>query len=434
MTFATLATPIGSAGIATVLVAGDRASRIVATIFRSRSADPPPFEPGDVRLGVIVDDGETLDEVLVVRSPDDGLLQTRDEYAIHGHGGRVAIERVLECVAREGASVVARSDYVAKLDACGEPDARHGELRLDATRALLEAETPRTVEVLLAQRAGALMRALDAIETELSRIGSEPSGAADALRAANEQLAGLVRRSRSGIALIEARRVVLAGATNAGKSSLFNALVRTDRVITSEQRGTTRDTIEARLDLAGYPVVVVDTPGLDEFDDEVGRSGVERARRAIAEADVVVFLFDGSRPADDRDRRALDEVVDRRPILVRTKADRPASPEEDERFASPDAVVSAETGYGLRAVDARILERAGLDPDLDPSAGIAFRPAHLRALERAATAAATLYERVATTGTVAPTAPAAIAEILAEIRNRCEKTVKKLPTRGDRER
>ncbi len=429
-TYATLATPAGHAGIATVLVAGERAASIVDAVFRPRSS-AAPTRPGDVRLGVIGDGDEVLDEVLVARSPADGLSGSSTEFAIHGHGGRIAIERVLERVAREGAIVVAREEYVVRVGDTASRDA----IEIDALASLPRAATPLAVSMLLAQASGALSRALAGIDDDLARMEREPDAVADALRSVHETLGALSQRARSGVALLDPPRVVLAGATNAGKSSLFNALVRTDRVITSEQRGTTRDTIEARLDVGGYPVVLVDTPGLDDFDDAVGRSGVDRARLAIDTADLVVLLFDGSRPVGDRDLRALEAIEGRRAIVVRTQADRPAAPPPaDERFAAPDAVVSSETGSGLAALDTRILERVELDPDLPVDAGVPFLPEHARALDRAATAVATLRERLTTTGTLAATAPAAIRGILAEIRDRSEKAVKKLPTRGDRER
>jgi len=156
-------------------------------------------------------------------------------------------------------------------------------------------------------------------------------------------------------------KLAIVGRPNVGKSSLFNALLKEDRAIVTDIEGTTRDYIEETLNLRGIPVVLVDTAGIREALDPVERIGVERSMRKIEEADVVLFVVDGSVGVGEEDRKIYEKVKDRETIVVVNKIDLGEAPLPLEIFEGHSIIkVSALTGHGLKDLEEEILKKAGL--------------------------------------------------------------------------
>ena len=201
---------------------------------------------------------------------------------------------------------------------------------------------------------------------------------AGAVEAVERSLTGLLGTAVEGERLREGALAVIAGRPNTGKSSLFNALLGSDRAIVTEIPGTTRDAIEAAATCEGFPFRLIDTAGLRESDDTVERLGIEVSRRYLAAADVVLFCAEAGRPLDAAERAFL-AAADVPAVLVRTKLDRCAHDDPGDGIA-----VSVVTGEGLplvrEALAARAFARVAEDPVLEP---FVTRARHRISLERA---------------------------------------------------
>jgi tRNA modification GTPase len=217
--------------------------------------------------------------------------------------------------------------------------------------------------------------------------GPVPGRAIDeAAREVLGRIDGLLETAAEGELLREGALTVIAGRPNAGKSSLFNALCGVERVIVTEEPGTTRDAVEALISLGGYPFRLVDTAGLREATGKVERLGIEVARRYLAGADVVLFCVEAGRRPNDEELDFLTGLEGGVPIVVRTKSDLVESGgcESTPEIDAPQVPASAVTGDGLRGLIDRLVEVAFSGSlALDAEAPIVTRERHARELRRA---------------------------------------------------
>lgn len=359
-TRAAVLTPQGQGGIAVLHVAGPRALDLLADAFRPHRGSPAKADARRVHYGHIVDQGRVVDEVLVRVVP--GLHGEQPRVEVNCHGGLVAVQRVLECFVRRGAQAVA-AEALLEADV---PSA----IAAEARRALLEAATPLGVEILLHQLDGALDRALrDVPWTRLSE-------AASALR-------HLLSTARLGRSLWRPRRVALVGPANAGKSTLFNALAREDRVIVSPTPGTTRDSIAAEVALGGIPVWLTDTAGERAPGSAIEAEAIARSRATAAEADLVLLVLDGSEPLP----MSLGDLLASTPrpfLLVRNKADLPPAPWTEGPGST--MAVSAVSATGLDRLTEAIAGALVGGAAHEPAAPVVFTGRQAEAIRQALSA------------------------------------------------
>ena len=360
-TIAAVATAPGRAGVAVVRVSGPDAFAVAAKVAGVAA-------PG---IG-----GEILPSVRHVRfrnpvsdTPlDDGVLLAfaaprsytgEDVAELQCHGGAVAPRRVLEACLAAGARLARRGEFT-------ERAYLHGKLDYDQASgvlALVDALTDRAADAAMEGASGAAARALRAlydralalsatIEHALDVSEEElPEGFTRSIAESVNDLRGQTRaeivRAREGRMLRDGAKVVLAGPPNVGKSSLFNALVGSARAIVSDRPGTTRDAIEAWIDIAGWPVCLVDTAGLRTAADAVEAEGVERAKSLAAAADIILDLHDAPPATLSRETADLP-----RKIVVLTKCDLLPGDRPQGLVA-----VSAVTGEGIERLKGVIAER-----------------------------------------------------------------------------
>ena len=297
-----------------------------------------------------------IDTAVVIAFKSPHSYTGEDVVEFQCHGGAVAPRRVLEACFAAGARLARRGEFTERAFLNGKLTYEQAEGVLD----LVNAKTDRAADAALAGLAGARRAEMRAIYEELLALSSAVEHALDVSEEelpdgfTENLLAGVAsvdarlecarRRLREGKILREGALVVIAGAPNAGKSSLMNALLGERRAIVSDVPGTTRDSIEEWLDVGGWPVRLVDTAGLRETDDAIEGEGVERARELVARADVVVRLTPAGEPFDSR----LSAVDGRGPsvIDVLSKCDLEARGEG----AAWGVRVSAKTGEGLDAL------------------------------------------------------------------------------------
>jgi len=382
-TIAAIATAAGG-GIGIIRVSGPDAISAASRVFKARASDW--YRHARVMaFGRFVDPGHpsdaTLDEGLAVAFHAPKSYTGEDVVELHLHGGALHLRRCLEVILSLGTRLAEPGEFTRRAFLNGQIDLTRAEAVAD----LVAARTDAALRQARAHLRGALHdriatlreRVLDLrarLEVNLDFPDEDVPNMApadlarDALTLSHD-FAALAGTYRSGRLLRDGARVVLAGPPNAGKSSLFNALVAHDRAIVTPIAGTTRDTLEESVDIAGVPVVLIDTAGLRASDDMIEQLGVARSESAIAGADLVVRLVPPDEPLPTQ---APGELV------VRSKAD---------LLVTQDAplAVSATTSEGLDALRQAIAERLGAGQD--DGGLVVVRERQYQALNNAAEAA-----------------------------------------------
>ncbi|WP_425148188.1 tRNA uridine-5-carboxymethylaminomethyl(34) synthesis GTPase MnmE [Deinococcus sp.] len=351
-TIAAVSTAPGSAGVGIVRVSGPQALEVAGRVFRGRRA-PATTAAGRFLYGHFLDEaGELLDEglCLVFRAPHS--YTGEDVAELQSHGSPAVLRHLLAAILSAGARAARPGEFTLRAYLAGRMDLTQAEAVLNLVGA--QSETARKQATLglsgaLSARIGAIQdgvtRTLSAVQAMLDypEEGVPQEERQGPLRAAGAQLSALIATGRAGQLASQGARLALIGAPNAGKSSLLNALLGYERSIVTPIPGTTRDYLEAQLELAGVPMTLVDTAGLRDTFDSIEAAGVRQARALAGAADLVLRLEDGSRP-----REPL-EGLPQGALLIQTKADLEAA------WHDPAALrVSAVSGEGLPELRERV--------------------------------------------------------------------------------
>ena len=301
-TIAAIATAPGPSGVAVVRVSGPDAFSIARRIAGRVPA------PGSFAFTSFRDPRRTgesnpvVDRGLVLSFAAPRSYTGEDVVEFHGHGGTLAPKRVLEACLAAGARLARRGEFTQRAFLRGKIGFDEAESLLD----FINAKTDRAADMAMSGMGGEKKRTLRSIYDMIVDLASSVENSLDvdesdlddaffagldsALAKLKSAIDAAIRREREGRLLREGALVVIAGAPNAGKSSLMNALLREDRAIVSSVPGTTRDSIEEWLDVDGWPVRLVDTAGLRETDDAIEAEGVRRAKKLAEKADLVIAL------------------------------------------------------------------------------------------------------------------------------------------------
>jgi tRNA modification GTPase len=396
-TIVALATPAGRSALAVVRLSGGRSRDILAALVPALPDPTPQRRPVLVLLHG--GGGDAIDEAVVTFLPAVSSPTGEDAAEISMHGSPMAVERLLAAAVEAGARPARPGEFTERAFRSGKLDL----VRAEAVRELIEARTPAAARASARRLAGGLTERVERVREDLLFASAGLAAAIDfsedvgekidaavpmRLAAALAELDRLAATGKTGRLLAHGCRVAILGRTNAGKSTLFNALLGRDRAIVTEIPGTTRDTLEAELDLGGVPVTLVDTAGLRPTRDVVEALGIARAREEGERADAVLYVFDASAGLDAEDEAALCLTSDRPRILVANKADRAAPGAADlPAGATPVCGLSPEAGASLRALLAGAIA-SGVATDVSSDVLGSLRQADLVGRARAATAEA----------------------------------------------
>ncbi len=386
-TIAAIATPPGSGGIGIIKISGPQAVTIAFALFRRAGTAKRRSEYRSHRLyhGTIVDphSGETVDEVLlsVMRAPHSYTRE--DVVEINSHSGGLLMQRILKLVLERGARLAEPGEFTLRAFTSGRIDLTQAEAVAD----LINARSESALKVAAAQLGGEMGRQIgelrDSVERALSMMYAcmdfgDENGLDDPMQKGlvllrekvMPALEKLIRRYEDRRYLRSGIRVVIAGRPNVGKSTLMNQLVGHDRAIVTPVPGTTRDIIDHQFVLKGVSVILVDTAGIRKSDDPVERIGIQRAREAVRDADLVLALFDASQAVSEEDRELVEMVRGCGPaIMVFNKSDlAPSGAAERIGKAAPllrRVPVSALYKKGLEELKDAILQAVVGDRELN---------------------------------------------------------------------
>ena len=371
-TIAAIATPVGEGGIGVIRISGDSAASIAQRIFRKPSGsniDISRLDSHTLHYGNIVDGDRLVDDVLLAWMKGPYTYTREDTVEISCHGGPLPLREVLRVALAAGARPAERGEFTLRAFLNGRLDLTQAEAVLN----VIGAQTSESLRLAVNDLAGDLSARLAPASTALVSLLAyldasadfpddeiETSDIPDGLAAAQTALADVIAGANAGMMYRDGATIALVGRPNVGKSSLLNALLRSDRSIVTPIAGTTRDVIRESINLGGIAATLLDTAGIVETDDVVERIGVERSRQALATAQLVAFVVDGSVAPTDDDLQIAQVLADRPSdqrtpvVLVINKQDLAQQSQSALQDLLPDAQVvhvSASTSEGIGALE-----------------------------------------------------------------------------------
>lgn len=365
-TIVALATPLGRSGIGVIRLSGDKSLEITGRLLREENFNPQPRFAALKKI-YDIETGELLDEAILTYFKAPNSFTGEDIIEISCHGSPVILRQIIDFCLRLDARMAEAGEFSLRALANGRMNLAQAE----AVRDLIEAQTVASARQSVRQLRGEfssqlqplkdkLLDVIIVLESALEFVEDDlPDFQTEKIRAnlfeIVEELEKLTSTFKAGKLLREGLKVALVGRPNVGKSSLFNALLGHERAIVTEIAGTTRDQLHEKLSIGGIPVSLIDTAGLRETADTVESIGVERSRRIIADADLVIVILDGSQEITAGDKEIISQVRDLTHIIAINKSDLEQTV-FDLNGNSKYVKISAKTGEGLENLQKSIIE------------------------------------------------------------------------------
>ena len=334
-TIAAISTAMNSSGIGIIRISGEDAIDIISKIFRpvNVSKKISEMKSHTVHYGHIMDGDSIVDEVLVIIMKAPHTYTREDTVEIDCHGGMYVLNRVLELVIRAGARSAEPGEFTKRAFVNGRIDLSQAEAVIDVINAendyaLKSAVTQLrgSVSEKIKEQRAVLLEQIAYIEAALDdpeHIEMEGYGRQllPIVQKAGKCIKNLIDTANDGRIIKEGIRTVILGKPNVGKSSLLNALLGTNRAIVTEIAGTTRDALEENIRLGDITLNIIDTAGIRNTDDMIEKIGVDRAREYAGEADLILWMVDGSRGLDGDDKEILKITEEKKVIILLNKQD-----------------------------------------------------------------------------------------------------------------
>lgn len=364
-TICAIATPLSKGGIGVIRVSGENAIEIVQKIFTKK------IIPKVINHGWIIDNGEKIDEVIVLPFIAPHSYTGENVAEIQTHGSPVVINQILNMILDKGARLAQRGEFTKRAFLNHKMDLSQAEAVLD----LINAKTQKSANSAAGSLSGLLKIKIEEIKSKISSILGKiiasldfPQDVAEVdyeeiiteVQGAIDEINDILKNAKMHNILRQGIKIAVAGRPNAGKSSLFNTLLNLKRAIVTEIEGTTRDTITETLEINGISATLIDTAGIrDKSADKVEKIGIEQSKSAIEEADIVLCLYDGQIGICEADEKIFNLAQDKKRIIVRTKCDLCNNQTKNNEIS-----ISSKTKEGIEELKKAIYEEIS---DLNPT-------------------------------------------------------------------
>ena len=366
-TIAAISTPRGEGGIGIIRISGDKSFEILDKIFNTKN---PNRDLGFYKFnyGFIHDNGKIVDEVMAVRMKAPKTYTCEDVVEINCHGGHLISEKVLELVLKNGAKHAERGEFTKRAFMNGRIDLSQAEAVMD----IIQGKTEKSISLSLEQLRGDLRDKIGSFKKALLDVTAHvnvvldypeegiddplPSNLRENLENVYAEADRLISSYDKGKKIKEGIKTVIAGKPNVGKSTLLNSLLKEERAIVTHIPGTTRDVIEEIINIKGIPLVLTDTAGIRKTEDIVENIGVEKSKKFIENADLVLLVLDASRELESEDREVIQEIQNnnKKTIVLLNKIDLERKIELDEFGLENILEISAKDNIGIEDMEERI--------------------------------------------------------------------------------
>ena len=361
-TIVAISTAPGIGGIGIIRMSGENCFEVLERIFKQKNHQNIDEIKGySIKYGTIVDENEVIDEVLVsyFKAPKSYTAENMCE--INSHGGVVIMNKILDLCIRNGAELAEPGEFTKRAFLNGRIDLSQAEAVID----IINAKTDKEAKISLEQLEGNLSEKITKVRKTVISVMADIEATIDypeydleevtnakiskILDEVDILLDSLEKSFYNGKILREGISTAIIGRPNAGKSSLLNLILNEERAIVTDIEGTTRDTIEEYISIDGVPLKIIDTAGIRNASDEVERIGVQKAIEIAKKSDVVIAIFDISRPLNKEDQDILELLKDKNSIILLNKIDlnRKVSLDEIKRVDKPIVEISTKTREGL---------------------------------------------------------------------------------------
>ena len=398
-TIAAISTAPGIGGIGIIRMSGKECFSVLEKIFEPKAKKIVP-KGYTIQYGNIVDrkNNKIIDEVLVSYFVEPKSYTTENMCEINSHGGTVVLKQILELCLDNGAILAEPGEFTKRAFLNGRIDLSQAEAVVDILNAKTELEAgtaERQLDGYLSSKIKEIRdlgislmsdieASIDYPEYDVEEVSRQKLERE--LTNINEKLEKLENSFKSGKLLKEGIKTAIIGKPNAGKSSLLNAMLKEERAIVTEYAGTTRDTIEEYINLQGIPLKVIDTAGIRETENEVEKIGIEKSKKIIQEADLIIAIFDGSKPLDDEDDEIIDLIKSKNAIIVINKEDL-GEPNDNTlkklNIGKSVIKISAIEGRGIEDIYKEIILLFEMDKISSDSSFVITNLRHKQAIENA---------------------------------------------------
>lgn len=363
-TIAAISTASGNGGIGIIRLSGRQSFDIIEKIFipKNKSTEIKGYS---IKYGNIINpnNNEIIDEVLVSYFVAPKSYTTENMCEINSHGGAVVEKRILELCLQNGGELAEPGEFTKRAFLNGRIDLSQAEGIIELINSKTEMEAKESIN----QLEGSLSKKIKEIEKKMLDITVNIEVTIDypeydveevtnnealkSLKDIHILLKNLENSFNKGKIIKDGIKTVIIGKPNAGKSSLLNTMLKEDRAIVSDIAGTTRDTIEEYLNIDGIPLKLIDTAGIRDTDNTIEKIGVEKSKKLVNDADLVIAIFDISTNFDGDDRKIMSLIKDKKAIILLNKVDivneNKSNEEEIKELNKPIIKISAKEEIGL---------------------------------------------------------------------------------------